>query len=1050
MTMSKKYCFFSFLFFLLVLASGSRAQLLIIEQNPAPNSTTAESTDIITITFNGDVNEASLDEGVFVYGSISGRIKGRFSISSNVVSFFPDRRFDQGERIDVSVTRDVAAVNGDLLDRPYHWSFFIRPADGSFDFDDPITYSLRPGSEPSGIIAADLSNNHAPDLVVVNSNNTLVTVLQNRMEESDEFLIADEIDTGVEISEKIQNDQNRVAASGMPVNSGMIAADLDSDGNTDIIITSTLSNQLIILRNDAGDPGSLDIDLIDTGERPVDVIAGDFNGNGFLDLSVVSYGRDRVYIHYNDGTGNFGSPGFYAVGLAPIAIAAEDVNDSGFLDLIVAVSGDNRVEALINQGDGTFVNEVLISDLAFSPSFLVTGNFVRNTLDNMVDIVLGSSDERVFHMYENIGGNFSFSESRTTGTASRPLSAASADIDRDGIPDLITTHFSSDDLLISTFEPNTTGGEQITVSRNIVDPFGVVSADLNVRGAMDLAVTNASTHSVTIFINKGDPERCERIIELFGYPEVVDFGRVEINSTADTLIQLINGSENAIEVTLELLHGENFAIASGGTFVMNGNSSRQIGLSFSPEQVIAYADELFLRLNLPCGERILVIDLIGEGITPAPDLVATSLAASDMPSVFFTLEPYNFTGEFINDSSLPVTDPFDVAFYVDNELQSRIRVTRDIQPGETVSYDFNHIFTQGGASIISFVVDVEDEIEETDKTNNSIAIQVDVQESLPDLFAKNLVVLDQVSEYLVGVEYRFFAEIENIGRIPVDDPFSVVFSVDGVIVNTIRVTERLEPDEDLGLRFNHTFTSPGMKDISVIIDPADEIRELDTTNNQATIRLPVRGLIVDLIAENFSPIAVESDYLVGVPYSFTGLLQYQGDFPLRQSFDVVFTVNGEAESIFRVRDELEDGQRRSFSFEYTFDNDGIFELAFVVDPTDEIGDSDRTNNQIVLRLNIREGQVFVTPNPFTPNNDGFNDVVQFDLTQIPNIRDPRVQIFSFNGRLVKTLSAEAFDGSSLHWDGKDDNGNVLRPGVYLYVVQNNNSLVHRGAVTLAL
>ena len=1050
MTMSKKYYFFCFLFFLLVLASGSRAQFLIIEQNPAPNSTTANSTDVITITFNSDVNGASLDEGVFVYGSISGRIKGRFSVSSNVVSFVPDRSLDQGERVDVSVTTEVAALNGDLLDRSYHWSYFIRPVDGSFDFDDPITYSLRPGSEPSGIIAADLSNNNAPDLVVVNSNNTLITVLENRMVDSDEFLIVDEIDTGVEIIEKIQNDQYRLAASGMPVNTGIIAADLDSDGNTDIVTTSTLSNQLIILRNDTGDPGSLGVDLINTGERPVDVIAGDFNGNGFLDLSVVSYGRDRVYIHFNDGTGNFGSPVFYEVGLAPIAIAAEDVNDNGFLDLVIAVSGDNRVEALVNQGDGTFINELLISDLDFSPSFMVTGNFVRNNSENMVDIVLGSSDERIFYIYENNEGNFRLSESRTTGAASRPLSAASADVDRDGIPDLITTHFSSDDLLISTFDPNTIGGEQITVSDDIVDPFGVVSADLNVRGAMDLAVTNASTHSVTIFINKGDPERCEGIIEVFGYPEVVDFGRVEVNSTADTLIQLINGSEIAIEVTLELLHGANFAIESSGTFVMNGNSSRQIGLSFSPEQVIAYADELFLRLNLPCGEHILVIDLIGEGVTPAPDLVATSLAASDMTTAFFTLEQYTFTGEFINDSSLPVTDPFDVAFYVDNVLQSRIRVNRDIEPGETVSYDFNHIFTQTGVSTISFVVDVEDEIEETDKTNNSIAIQVDVQESLPDLFAKNFVVLDQVSEYLVGVEYRFFAEIENIGRIPVDESFSVVFSVDGVVESTTRVTERLEPDEDLGLRFNHTFTRPGMKEVSVIIDPTDEIKELDTTNNQATIRLPLRGQIIDLIAESFSPVTIESDYLVGVPYSFSGSLRYRGDLPLNQPFDVIFTVNGVAESIFRVRDELEDGQRRSFSFEHSFDEDGTFELAFVVDPMDEIGDSDRTNNQRSLSLNIREGQVFVTPNPFTPNNDGFNDAVQFDLTQIPNIQDPRVQIFSFNGRLVKTLSAEAFDGSSLHWDGKDDNGNVLRPGVYLYVIQNNNSLVHRGAVTLAL
>jgi len=84
----------------------------------------------------------------------------------------------------------------------------------------------------------------------------------------------------------------------------------------------------------------------------------------------------------------------------------------------------------------------------------------------------------------------------------------------------------------------------------------------------------------------------------------------------------------------------------------------------------------------------------------------------------------------------------------------------------------------------------------------------------------------------------------------------------------------------------------------------------------------------------------------------------------------------------------------------------------------------------------------VVPNPFTPNDDGFNDWTEFkkgdDITQ-----DWNIAIMDRNGRLIRRLNH-----GERTWDGKDKSGNVLLPGFYLYVVSNANQVIHRGLIQL--
>ncbi len=92
----------------------------------------------------------------------------------------------------------------------------------------------------------------------------------------------------------------------------------------------------------------------------------------------------------------------------------------------------------------------------------------------------------------------------------------------------------------------------------------------------------------------------------------------------------------------------------------------------------------------------------------------------------------------------------------------------------------------------------------------------------------------------------------------------------------------------------------------------------------------------------------------------------------------------------------------------------------------------------------------VEPNPFTPNGDGINDVTKITFF-LGNIGEPkeligsqarnlRIKIFDLTGRFIKNLvdqnsaSAAYVAENSIIWDGRDENGKMVRPGVYIYQI----------------
>lgn len=74
-----------------------------------------------------------------------------------------------------------------------------------------------------------------------------------------------------------------------------------------------------------------------------------------------------------------------------------------------------------------------------------------------------------------------------------------------------------------------------------------------------------------------------------------------------------------------------------------------------------------------------------------------------------------------------------------------------------------------------------------------------------------------------------------------------------------------------------------------------------------------------------------------------------------------------------------------------------------------------------------------SPDPFSPDGDGFEDVTWIDYRIPVRTARVRLQIYSLNGRLIRTLMGGGASGSQgrVLWDGRDDTGKPVLMGVYV-------------------
>ncbi len=149
--------------------------------------------------------------------------------------------------------------------------------------------------------------------------------------------------------------------------------------------------------------------------------------------------------------------------------------------------------------------------------------------------------------------------------------------------------------------------------------------------------------------------------------------------------------------------------------------------------------------------------------------------------------------------------------------------------------------------------------------------------------------------------------------------------------------------------------------------------------------------------------------------------------------------------------------KRGVSLEKTNPNLSSFERSSWTSSSSKSGGTPGRRNTAFIELQQKpqEATISITPNPFSPDGDGFNDVCLISYTLPFNSGIINVKIFDSNGRPVKTLASNQFSNQvgNLVWDGTGDDGRILRLGIYIILFEatseNGEMFKQKSTVVLA-
>ena len=94
-------------------------------------------------------------------------------------------------------------------------------------------------------------------------------------------------------------------------------------------------------------------------------------------------------------------------------------------------------------------------------------------------------------------------------------------------------------------------------------------------------------------------------------------------------------------------------------------------------------------------------------------------------------------------------------------------------------------------------------------------------------------------------------------------------------------------------------------------------------------------------------------------------------------------------------------------------------------------------NSIFLRSVALSAAISLHPNPFSPDQDGFEDFLSINYSLPAGSSTIRVRIFDVAGRLLRRLvqNEPSASSGSVIWNGLDDDGNRVRIGMYIIFLE---------------
>lgn len=275
---------------------------------------------------------------------------------------------------------------------------------------------------------------------------------------------------------------------------GLCAADFNRDSNIDIAVVNKWSDNVYILRGNGGGVFHSHSSRV-VGGNPYSVFPGDFDGDGDIDLATANSGSDNVSVILNDGNGYFSSPIKYNVGEFPYTITGGDLDGDGDIDLTNTNRVDDNVSVLLNNGNGTFSSQITYA-VGDMPVSVFLADFDN---DGDIDLTTGNAADNNISILLN-NGNGTFPVQNVYSTGDGPNFIYAGDYDGDGDIDVATSNVISDDISIILNNGDGTFADDITFS--VGDGYrDIYSSDLDNDGDIDIVIIHLQNRRVAVLLN---------------------------------------------------------------------------------------------------------------------------------------------------------------------------------------------------------------------------------------------------------------------------------------------------------------------------------------------------------------------------------------------------------------------------------------------------------------------------------------------------------------------------------------------------------------------
>ena len=282
------------------------------------------------------------------------------------------------------------------------------------------------------------------------------------------------------------------------------AVDLDGDGDMDVLTSLYLEGKVLWYENTDGNGNFSAANIItEDADGAISVYAADMDKDGDMDVISASFFENRIaWFENTNGLGSFGPPKTITTNASEAySVYAADIDGDGDMDVLSASSLDNKIAWYENtSGLGFFGSQKTITTDATEATSVHAADIDG---DGDMDVLSTSFGDDKIAWYENRDGDGDFGSQKIISTdVDAPYSVFAADIDGDGDMDVLSA--SAADSKIAWYE-NTNGlgnfGSQNTITTNAIGAVSVFAVDIDEDGDMDVLSASYTDDKIALYEN---------------------------------------------------------------------------------------------------------------------------------------------------------------------------------------------------------------------------------------------------------------------------------------------------------------------------------------------------------------------------------------------------------------------------------------------------------------------------------------------------------------------------------------------------------------------